>query len=198
MLILRELVPGPRRFKDLLEGLPGIGTGLLSERLRELEAEGIVAKRTLPAPAGSTVYELTPDGKALEPALFGVARWGYSRLGVTPVKDDVFNPRWAMLTMRAAHDPEAALGVEETYEFRIGDEVFHVIVDNGQVRLVDGPTSGSDLVVETDPETFLRITADPVAFHEALTAEKLTTRGSAEAARHCVAIFAPAVAAATR
>src|SRR3712207_1800042 len=69
LLIIRELIAGPRRFKDLMDGLPGISTNLLSERLKSLEQQGMLRRRTLPPPAGSTVYELTETGHGLEQTL---------------------------------------------------------------------------------------------------------------------------------
>src|SRR5689334_10593569 len=76
MLLIRELLPGPRRFTDLMDGLPGISTNLLTERLRALEDQGLLTKRILPPPAASTVYDLTPVGRALETALIELGRWG--------------------------------------------------------------------------------------------------------------------------
>jgi len=76
MLIIRELLAGPRRFKDLLEGLPDISTNLLAERLKSLERQGILCRRLLPPPAGSTVYELLPVGWALKEAVLELGKWG--------------------------------------------------------------------------------------------------------------------------
>ena len=76
LLIIRELSAGPRRFTDLLEGLPGISTNLLSERLKELDQQGMLRRRTLPPPAASSVYELTPLGQSLEKSLLELGRWG--------------------------------------------------------------------------------------------------------------------------
>jgi len=76
ILIIRELIAGPRRFKDLAEGLPGVSTNLLSERLKHLEQQSILRRRVLPPPAGSTVYELTALGQALEKTLLELGKWG--------------------------------------------------------------------------------------------------------------------------
>src|SRR2546427_12402137 len=76
LLIVRDLLVGPKRYKDLLIGLPGIGTNLLADRLRELEGAGILRRTVLPPPAGSTVYELTSSGQALEPVILALGRWG--------------------------------------------------------------------------------------------------------------------------
>src|SRR3712207_3261653 len=80
LLVVRELLLGPKRYSDLLEGLPGIGTNLLAARLKALEASGLVGRRRLPPPAASNVYELTERGRALEPAIFELIRWGLDLL----------------------------------------------------------------------------------------------------------------------
>src|SRR5919201_1871604 len=87
LLIVRELLHGPKRYTDLTNGLPGIGTNILAARLRELEQGGIVQKRRLPPPAASTVYELTPYGAGLKEALYALARWG-ERTIAPPGPDD--------------------------------------------------------------------------------------------------------------
>src|SRR5262245_50097161 len=77
MLIVRDLLIGPKRYKDILAGLPGIGTNLLARRLRELEARGVVERSVLPSPANATVYGLTAKGAALEPVVLALGRWGF-------------------------------------------------------------------------------------------------------------------------
>ena len=81
LLVVRELLKGPKRYTDLAAGLPGIGTNILATRLRELEAGGVVRKRKLPPPAASTVYELTEYGAGLEEVIHALARWGARSLG---------------------------------------------------------------------------------------------------------------------
>ena len=81
LLIVRELLHGPKRYTDLTHGLPGIGTNILAARLRDLEESGVVRKRTLPPPAASTVYELTDYGRALEGPLLALGRWGALSIG---------------------------------------------------------------------------------------------------------------------
>ena len=81
LLVVRELLHGPKRYTDLADRLPGIGTNILAARLRDLEAGGVVAKRTLPPPAASKVYELTEYGVELKPVMRELARWGARSLG---------------------------------------------------------------------------------------------------------------------
>src|ERR671932_1483923 len=110
LLIVRELAPGPRRFTDLLDGLPGISRNLLTERLRTLERDGIVARRDLPPPAARQVYELTEDGRDLANAMVPLIAWGARRLGDRKPTES-FHARWGALAMATFADREAAKGV---------------------------------------------------------------------------------------
>jgi DNA-binding HxlR family transcriptional regulator len=189
MLVVRELLPGPRRFKDLLEGLPGIGTNLLTDRLRDLEEEGVIERRTLPPPAGSTVYDLTERGRELEPIIMGLARWGGIRMRERN-PSDYFHPRWLLMGMKTSYDSEATADVDETYEFRVGDEIFHVRVKHGRVDGFDGPAADPDVVVHSKREDFVRAD-NPKSLAKALKEEKIRVEGDHEAREHCMAIFSP-------
>ena len=110
LLIVRELLRGPKRYTDLVEGMPGIGTNILAARLRELEQGGILRKRKLPPPAASTVYELTEYGAELEEPLYALARWGARSLPPPGPKDE-FYPDWGLNAFPALLDAEAARGL---------------------------------------------------------------------------------------
>src|SRR5947209_6790027 len=94
LLIVRELLTGPKRFKDLLEGLCGIGTNLLAARLKDLEGQGVVWRTSLPPPAGSKVYELTELGRSLEPVVVALSRWGLKLLDA-PSEEEDLKAAWA-------------------------------------------------------------------------------------------------------
>jgi DNA-binding HxlR family transcriptional regulator len=98
LLIVRELSLGPRRFTDLVEGLPGISRNLLTQRLRELEREAVVERDQLPPPAARQVYALTPDGRELAAAMLPLASWGVRRLG-TRRRGEAYRPHWAAVAM---------------------------------------------------------------------------------------------------
>lgn len=157
LLIVRELMLGPRRFKDLLEGLPGIGRNLLSARMRHLQAEGLVTRSRPSGPSGAQAYELTADGQALGPVMAELGRWGAGRLGA-PEPRHFFRAGWAMFPLSYMANAEATRGLHEVYEFRIGDDVFHLRVDDGAVvpRTGSAPSS-PELVVTVDPDTFLEL-----------------------------------------
>lgn len=153
MLLVRDLLLGPKRYTDLVSGMPGIGTNLLADRLRELEADGLIERAVLPPPAGSTVYQLTEAGKALEPVVISLGRWGARFMG-PPKKTDVMVPRAYFVAMRGVYNPEAAAGVKATYELRIGDLVFEIRVDDGRLVTSEGRTAGNpDAIFSLDVET---------------------------------------------
>lgn len=195
LLIVRELLLGPRRYTDLAAGLPGMASALLAARLKQLVAEGLVIRRTLPPPAGSRVYELTAAGRELEPLLDGLARWGSRWLG-SPRPGDAVRARWVMLAMKTRFDAEAARGVRETYEFRFDrGETFQVTIDDGDVDVRDGQIRRPALVVEGDDvATFLEAARSEAAAARAVASGALAVEGDLTALERCRAIFAPALA----
>ena len=102
LLLVRELLTGPKRFKDLLDGLSGIGTTLLTARLKDLEGKGILRRTILPPPAGSKVYELTDLGHSLEPVVMALSRWGLKLLDA-PRREEVSRPVRGVWHRRAGH-----------------------------------------------------------------------------------------------
>jgi DNA-binding HxlR family transcriptional regulator len=144
LLVVRELMHGPKRYTDLAEHLPGIGTNILASRLRDLEACGIVAKRKLPPPAASRVYELTEYGRGLRTVVRELALWGARSLG-PPTPDDELFPGWLENAVDTVLAPIAPPG---RFEFRVGDEVASLVDGEAQSGSVDEP----DVVVEGDPE----------------------------------------------
>src|SRR2546430_3743322 len=137
LLIVRELTPGPRRFTDLIDGLPGISRKLLTERLRALERDGIIARRELPPPAARQVYELTDDGRDLATAMAPLIAWGARRIGDRK-PGETFRARWPAVAMVALADREAAQGGSEAYQYLLGDPAFHFTVARGPIQLPAG------------------------------------------------------------
>jgi DNA-binding HxlR family transcriptional regulator/putative sterol carrier protein len=182
LLVVRELVPGPRRFTDLIDGLPGISRKLLTERLRELEGDGIVARRVLPAPAARRVYELTDEGRDLAAALVPLIGWGARRLGDRG-SEESFRGRWAAVGMAALADREAARGVSETYQYVVGDSAFHFAVDDGSIQLHDGRAEDPAVTLTTDEETGADIMAGRITESAAASTGALTVAGDPQAAK---------------
>jgi len=168
LLIIRELAAGPRRFTDLLQGLPGISTNLLSERLKHLEARGILLRRVLPPPAGSTVYELTALGQGLEPALLELGRWGSQFVPSLDCGDTVLHPVSYALTLKTFFRPELARGLHETYELRIQGEVLQVQIDDGRIQVRQGEGAGAAAVIHTEVPAFLALLQGEVKPEEAI------------------------------
>ena len=163
LLVLRELSFGEQRFTDLRGALPGIATNLLTERLRDLEADGLVEQRELPAPAARTVYALTAEGRTIIPVLRALARFGIPFLD-EPVEGHV-RPRTAVFGgVASLLDPAAAAGVDLRIRFVLDDEEHWLEVRDGRLvrpdrgREPDVTVSGSaaalvELLRGADPES---------------------------------------------
>lgn len=181
VLIIRELLTGPRRFGDFQQSLRGLGTGLLAARLKHLEQEGLVHKVTLPPPARTPAYALTQAGQELGPAVMELAKWGLKWALGDRREGEQFHPGWAVLSLRACFDAEAAAGVRALYEFRIDDEVFHARIDDGRIEAVHGPAQYPDVVIATGAETFLEVCAGRIRLAEAVECGAATATGDLKA-----------------
>src|SRR5215211_1725515 len=148
LLIVRELLHGPKRYTDLTHGLPGIGTNILAARLRDLEGCGVVEKRKLPPPTPVTVYELTEYGKDLSEALYALARWGARTLG-PPKDEDELYPEWGVNALPALFNPEAARGLTQTYVLKIDENTFTARVVDGALGAQVGAAEDAGVRIET-------------------------------------------------
>ncbi|MDP1822238.1 MAG: winged helix-turn-helix transcriptional regulator [Archangium sp.] len=154
LLIVRELLLGPKRFGDLRGGLVHASPNVLSQRLDELERCGVVARRQLPPPANVTVYELTGWGKELEPVVLALGRWG-SR--ATPVPRGALSVDALLIALETTFDPHAAKGLTARVELRLGLERFALIISRGQLQLARGPCPHFDVALTTDPATLRQL-----------------------------------------
>ncbi len=145
LLIVRELLFGPRRFTDLRTGLPGASPNVLSQRLDDLEAAGVVQRRKLAPPAASWVYDLTAWGRELEDVLIGLGRWG-SRAPLMPAAE--LSARALMLALKTTFDPAAAGQWRARFELRLGEDRFSAGVGNGRIVLDGGGSERPDAVIE--------------------------------------------------
>jgi len=198
LLLVRELLTGPKRFKDLLAGLPGIGTNLLAARLKALEEHGVVRRDTLPPPAGSDVYGLTALGRSLEPVVVALSRWGSRLVEEGPREGDKRRPAWAAVAIRVAIRSllrgEAAGARRQTYELRIDGETFHLRVEGGAVEARQGPADTPDAVVSGDSGTLLALCAGRLALDEALGSGGVRVEGAEDAVSRCLRMLGPATA----
>jgi DNA-binding HxlR family transcriptional regulator/putative sterol carrier protein len=197
LLIVRELLRGPKRYTDLAHGLPGIGTNILAARLRDLEEGGIIEKRKLPPPAASTVYELTEYGAGLQEALYALARWGARSLGPPTKQDDLYDD-WGLNALPAVFNADEARGLTETYVLKIGPDVFTARIVDGVLEASCGEAPDADLVVETDPETFFLLCAGQLEPKDAVKSGRAHIQGDRAVLERCfrVLTFAPRVSAA--
>jgi DNA-binding HxlR family transcriptional regulator/putative sterol carrier protein len=188
LLVVRDLLHGARRYTDLLEGLPGIGTNILAARLRALEEAGIVAKRRLPPPAASTVYELTAYGAELQEVFFALARWGARSLGPPGAGDELY-PEWGLNAAAALFSPEAASGVSETYVLNIGGDLFTVRVDDGRMHAELGAAEDAAVAIETDMNTFFQLVSGDMEPGAALKRGLARVKGDRAAFKRCFQVL---------
>jgi DNA-binding HxlR family transcriptional regulator len=183
LLIVRELVAGPRRFKDLMDGLPGISTNLLAERLKRLEQQGVIRHRTLPPPAGSSVYELTDIGQALEKTLLELGKWGSQFVPPTPEGATALHVGSYALTLKTFFRPERAQGINETYELRVDSEVLQAQINNGDIRVQQGEMLRADVVFYTDMSAYLGLLAGQIDPEKAIASGMIRIKGDPGALR---------------
>jgi DNA-binding HxlR family transcriptional regulator len=150
LLVVRELLLGPKRFTDLQAGLPNAKPSVVSHRLRELEEAGVVRRRKLGPPSGAWVYELTDDGRDLEPIVIALGHWG-SRVPTKP--GAVHGSDSIVIALASRFDPEAAAGLSGTIELRLGDDRYRIAVSEGEISARRGEPDAGDAVIETDTET---------------------------------------------
>lgn len=179
LLIVRELLLGPRRYSDLLADLPGLGTNLLADRLKFLVDKGVI--RQCPS---RTAYELTEAGAQLRPMVLDLTRWGF---GFTPDKStvDAVRPRWGFLAAETRLRAERAGDVDEDYEFHVDDEVFRIEVRDGHARAAAGRAGTASVVAAVDAVTLVRLGAGHLSAEDALAAGELTISGPADAVQRC-------------
>jgi len=152
LLLVRELLEGPRRYRDLLDGLPGIATNLLAERLRGLEASGVVVRRD------DGRYALTPWGQGLREVLYTFARWAAPLMAV-PLGDDAFRPHWLHNLVGALFDDVDPERANLTVEVRCDDEPSTIIAAAGRVRITHGSVPDPDVVLAGPPNGVIGLLA---------------------------------------
>lgn len=190
LLVVRELLLGPKRFTDLREGLPHVSPDVLAQRLRELETAGVVRRRKLPPPAGARVYELTEWGSALEPVLVSLGRWG-SRVTL-PAEPAELSPDALAVALKSMFDADAAADLDRSYHLRLGEHCFSVTAADGELDVTrDGsPAPGAALELETDPGTLTALLWHGGSADEALDSGALKLTGSRRELNRFLKLFA--------
>ncbi len=149
LLVMRELMLGPKRFSDLRESLPGISANVLTQRLEGLEAAGVLLRRKLPPPAASQVYELTEWGYESEPIFQALGRWAAR----SPAHDPTlpFSAASFFLSLRTMLDPERARGLDARIGFRLAEETFLAHLADGRIEIARGALDNTDLILAGTP-----------------------------------------------
>ncbi len=187
LLVVRELLLGPKRFTDLRAGLPGASSNVLAQRLRELERAGVVRRRKLPPPAASRVYELTDWGLELEPVILQLGRWG-ARSPSRP-RDAAIGIDSIILALRTMFDPRAADGVRASYELRLGEDRFRAVVADGRFEIARGSADRPDATIETEPGTLAALVFGGRQLAEALRLRDIKIEGDESVVARFLTLF---------
>ncbi len=187
LLIIRDLLVGPKRFVDLQTGLPGLGTNILTARLKWLEQCGVVYRHFLPPPAASMVYELTEYGRQLEEPLSALARWGAQTLGaLTP--EQVIEPDAVMMALHGIF--RRMTGEQATYEIQCEDErfqeAFRVQVNANGVEVTRGHVSAPDVEMHMTVETLYALSSQRLLLRNAMKNGLVSLQGNERAIAHLV------------
>jgi DNA-binding HxlR family transcriptional regulator len=186
LLVVRELLLGPKRFTDLRAGLPNLSPNVLALRLRDLEGAGVVKRTALPPPAASQVYELTDWGRELEAPLLALGRWG-ARSPFMP--DAGMSVDSHVLALKSLFDPGVAGGLSASYELRLGNDAFRARVVDSELELARGSAEAPDAMIETDPATLVELVWEGRKLSEAVDSGVVKVEGDKRAVRRFLGLF---------
>jgi DNA-binding HxlR family transcriptional regulator len=186
LLVVRELLLGPKRFTDLRAGLPSASPNVLSQRLRELEQTGVVRRRALPPPAPSTVYELTPWGAELGPVVMALGKWG-SRAWPPPAGE--LSVDALMIALQTTFDASLAKNVRARIELRLGAETFRLEVARGALHVARGSWEAPDATVVTDAATLRALVFAKRDLAKAARSGEVEIEGDAALVAEVVGLF---------
>jgi DNA-binding HxlR family transcriptional regulator len=187
LLVVRELLLGPKRFTDLRDGLPKSSPNVLAQRLRELEHASIIQRRKLPPPAGSWIYELTDWGRQLKPIVISLGTWAIRSPSFprgAPVGNDS-----VILALNTFFDGDAAGDLDARYELRMGENVFDVRVADRRIEVDRGAADDPDAIIETDTATFSALIWDGRDLADALRTGEIAIEGDHDAVTRFLALF---------
>ncbi|WP_448615096.1 winged helix-turn-helix transcriptional regulator [Modestobacter sp. URMC 112] len=185
--VVRELMLGPKRYSDLKADLPGISTNVLSDRLAELERTGLVRRRTLPPPAASRVYELTPYGADLEPIITALGRWAARSPGHRP--DLPLSATAFVLSLRTNADPDRTAGSAGSWALRVGDLELHARVVDGTFTVEPGSAPSPDACLAGTPEALAALVYGGRPLADAVSTGEVTVTGDLAAAERFLGLF---------
>lgn len=184
LLIIRELLISPVRFNEIMDNLPGMGPNLLAERLRTLTEHGVIEQLPVPGDGRGKLYRLSPLGEQLRGPLLDLAKWGMRFLAENDRNGEV-RAEWGFLAVQAMVVDDWIPRVDESYEFRVGDDIFTLEVAGGAVKSLRGVVDGPILTITSDPDTFVRIGARMITPFEALATGDIKVDGPSDAIQRC-------------
>jgi DNA-binding HxlR family transcriptional regulator len=187
LLVVRELLLGPKRFTALRAGLPHIKPDVLSTRLRELEQHGIIEPQPLPPPTSTRAYELTPRGRELEPVILALGRWGSE----VPFAANMvaYGPDSAALALKTLFEPARARSFDAVVEIRLGVQRFVATVRDRTFEIARGTADTPAVVLDTDPRTLAALLWHGHAIDDAIASQRLRLHGSQRTARAFLGLF---------
>jgi DNA-binding HxlR family transcriptional regulator len=189
LMVVRELLLGPKRFTDIRSGLPHVSPDVLAQRLRDLEQADIINHPRLPPPFAAKVYELTERGRALEPVLLALGRWGGAH-APEPSDEMCMSLDACIVSLRTLFDPARAGDFAARVELRLGYEHFRVTVADGRLEAERGELPDADAAIEADdPDTLLEVLRGHRSLADALGAGALRVVGDKRTARRFTELF---------
>jgi DNA-binding HxlR family transcriptional regulator len=187
LLVVRELLLGPKRFTDLKRGLPNASPNVISERLRELERAGVVKRDKLPPPASARVYALTDWGRELEEIVISLGRW--AQRSPTLPREAPMGADSVVLALKAGFNPGAAAGLQASYELRLGEDRFHIAVSDHALEVARGGADQPDAIIDTSPGTLFAVLWNGRSLADAQRAGDMSIEGDTAAAERLVRLF---------
>jgi DNA-binding HxlR family transcriptional regulator len=187
LLVVRELLLGPKRFTDLRAGIPAASPDMLAQRLRQLQDAGLVQRRKLAPPAGSWIYQLTAWGAELEPVVTQLARW--SSRSPSLRRDAALGVDSLILALKALFNPHAAHGLNATIALRLGDQDFQAQITNGQFDVGRGHARHADAILDTDTATLAALLWNNRTLTDALHTDDLKLDGDQATAARFLSLF---------
>src|SRR3954469_25505736 len=175
LIVIRELLLGPKRFTDLRTGIPDISPNVLGQRLRELESAGIVRRRRLAPPAAAQVYQLTDWGRELEPAVLALGRWG-SHSPSFPA-GVAMGPDSLVLALKTTFQPEKADGLDARYQLWLGEIPYWIRVRDGVFEAERGEAASAGATIRSDPDELAGVVFGGKPFGKAVKSGAIQLEG---------------------
>jgi DNA-binding HxlR family transcriptional regulator len=187
LLVVRELLLGPKRFTDLRTGLAGISSNVLTQRLEDLETGGVLRRRKLPPPYAAWVYELTDWGKDLEPVIVALGRWGVR--SPSHSLDGTLNSDSLILSFRTMFSPAVAGDFEASVQINAGEDRYRARVARGKLIVVRGSSEAPEAVIAGTTEAIASVVYGGRKFLDATRSGDLSVEGDKALAKKFLSLF---------